>query len=355
MKIKNMKNGFSLIELAVIVVIIGVMFTAGASVLKGRSAGIEIGKSADRLKQAFDLIQGYAVQNKNLPNINSTTSADNLTDFFAMNDGYGSAFRYIPANNLLHTTGNNICNIAATNLTLQVNENGVITPLAQNVAFVIASNGTDLTSQLVLNGNTITVQRANPADVDDIYKYATLPALISKANCPPPPQATDNQLKILTDRLPIYNKITYKMVSGAPLVSGEFRPTKGGSALITNKATAKWCVESSDTSNANNSIDLRIMDANFNISETEIPLRSLDQCRLNFSSGGIIPNAGNYLPTYGVSVGLNASNITPTPPIRSFTLKVHVTDQDSPNSTNIVIQTFQFVIPSGVTPQLVTP
>lgn len=363
MKIKNMKNGFSLIELAVIVVIVGVMFGAGASVLKGRSSTIEINKSIDRLNQAYSLIQGYAALNKNLPNISDTSSADNLTDFFDLKDGYGNSFRYIVANNLLHSNRNTICKISTTPLKIEIRDSGALVKEIQNVAFIIASNGSDLKSQLTANNNNnnniIKIDRTNPKAFDDMYKYDTLINLQIKAKCGEKISA-NNDVQILTDKLPIYQEIQYEnraSTGGTPYTIGKFRPVLGASpAIITNRNSARWCVEIDrdiNLANARNSINILPMDANFvstdssNPTDGPVPIRGIGECT----------NVNNYEkpafytgPYYGINIVLNNKpfNIVPN---KTYILKVYATGV-TPTYADVDFRIYKFTIPN-TTPVLV--
>jgi len=222
-----MKRAFTLIELAIVLVIIGLLLGGGMgmfSILVKRSKVIE---TKDNLKANVEAVISYAASNDKLP---SNTEFKNVVR--KSKDSWGKEFGYIPDNNLLDYES--ICERKTTNITLKKCPDTTCSSPTQeihNIAFVIFSGGLNYNIQTALNSGEIKVYEPgvkvddNSSDMnrveeyDDIVEWVTLNDLRIKAGC------QGSQIKIVNNELPYgyvssdYNATVYAD-GGIPFSSG---------------------------------------------------------------------------------------------------------------------------------------
>jgi type II secretory pathway pseudopilin PulG len=179
-------GGFTLIEIAMILVIVGLLVGMGAGMLGPLVKRNKLTDTRKTVREVYNSIVGYAMSNKTLPS--ALTALGVSTE-----DSYSNSILYYPAAGI---TGPNICTTQGTYLT--VNDNGTA---MNNVAFVVFSQGPNVCNQtgtaspFTIQDTGVTVacpQDAN-AGYDDIVLYLDINAVRERI-C--------NIFRIVTDTLP---------------------------------------------------------------------------------------------------------------------------------------------------------
>jgi len=236
MKLSN--EGFTIIEMAVVLIIVGLMVGFGASLtrpLYERSKRIE---TRETVKAAVESVTGYAVSNNSsLPNTSQFPGT-----IKKQNDSWRKPINYIYDSNL----NSNICGRKTTHITVRRCENSACSTYTDvsDVAYMIVSGGANYNNQTIGNlavaaAATINVYNVGLSvdnyngdfvraeEYDDIVEWVTLNELRSKIGCQGP------QLNIINNDLP-YGKV------------GSFydiRIYADGGIPFTSGGDFKWCVK----------------------------------------------------------------------------------------------------------------
>ncbi|NPA39186.1 MAG: prepilin-type N-terminal cleavage/methylation domain-containing protein [Thermodesulfobacteria bacterium] len=232
------KRAFTLIELAIVLAIIGILLGIGIKVLNILTKRVKYNQAKDVLSGAVESITNFAAFNNRLP-----TPSEFPTVVRVPRDPWNKDLIYIPASGIDNTT--NICGIKNTNLTVKYCKDPDCKnyDLINNVAFVVLSGGANYNVQ-TSNSSPITVYPYGTPDVDDypydfdrkepyddIVKWVTLYELQAKLQCQ---TGTKGRLTIITPTLPYgfvdsnYRAEVYAE-GGIPFSDGSY----------------KWCVEGS--------------------------------------------------------------------------------------------------------------
>lgn len=203
--------GFTLIELSVVLVIIGILVSLGAGALGPLTKRAKFAETRETVKTAKEAIINYAVSRHELPCDGTETCSNGDARFATLansTDAMRGALFYIYSGNLRlnGTTNLDMCLplLSTTNITLRICHNADCSTYdtVQNVAFFVGSRGLNLNKQVSGNGN----QGANSIvrvydgglpnaqdqdtsdfnrteDFDDIYAYVTLSELQAKIPC----------------------------------------------------------------------------------------------------------------------------------------------------------------------------
>ncbi|BCB97111.1 hypothetical protein JZK55_20330 [Dissulfurispira thermophila] len=192
------KGGFTLIELAMVLVVIGLLIGLGASLIGPLTKRAKLIETRETVKAVYESILGYAASNKKFPTDLSVLG-------IRTTDAYNRPLFY----NAINVT--NLCTSTATYLT--VNDNSSGTPQTKNnVAFILLGEGENRTND---TGSTspFTIKEQGVDDYDDIVMYADIDKLRSQI-C--------TSFKITTDSLPIgteemaYPSTTLEATDGTP-------------------------------------------------------------------------------------------------------------------------------------------
>lgn len=179
--------GFTLVEIAMVLVIIGMLIGLGAGLVGPLVKRAKLTETRETVKEAYNAIIGYTVANKRLP-----ASLSNLST--KTKDAYTQDLFYYPAGGI---TGSNLCTTQGTYL--NVDDKG---SNKTNVAFIIFSEGDNRCNQtgsaspfnIMDEGTTAACPQDPNAGYDDIVMYADIDNL-RKQIC--------SAFQITTDSLPI--------------------------------------------------------------------------------------------------------------------------------------------------------
>jgi prepilin-type N-terminal cleavage/methylation domain-containing protein len=231
-------QGFSLVELAIVLVIVGLILGMGMGMMGPLQTRVRVNETRESLSANIESVTAWAASNNRIADL-----ATYPTIAKAPNDAWGQNFMYLYDSNLAPaaaaTTKDTICGRKTTPLILTT-----ANPAAtiNNVAFVIMSKGDDTTTQSTLNGTLngaaingivtgtgrATGTITQDPDSSDILRWVTLDELRSKIGC------QGAQLKILNNELPYGTTASYQAVLSAD----------GGVSFAAPPATPtyKWCV-----------------------------------------------------------------------------------------------------------------
>ena len=230
-------RGFTLIELAIVLVIVGILVGLGSSMAGVLSSAIKVRQTKDSLDENMQAIASWASSNNRLPDaLLASTTTGFLSDngvAKTSNDSWGRNFIYIYDTTLAPTTAtkDTICGRRSTNLNVKTTDPDAT---ISNVAFVVLSGGDNddtLNSEFVASSTfrnetayvintliprtsgssggenytiggkatgTISINppRNPPTSKFDIVRWVTLDELRSKVGCQGAP------LKIVNNELP---------------------------------------------------------------------------------------------------------------------------------------------------------
>ena len=193
-------KGFTLIEMAIIMVVLGFLVSIGVSMIGPLTTRMKTTDAKEGINAAVDGVIGYGTTNLRLPDLSATQFRSIVR---AQNDPWGTQIQYIFDTRL--TTS--ICDRTTTYITVRVCGNAACTVVnnVSNVAFVVLSAGANFNNQTdggpggglaVGAARTVTTYSSgSPADsyagdfmratdeYDDVIKWITLPELQTKLSC----------------------------------------------------------------------------------------------------------------------------------------------------------------------------
>jgi len=198
---KSTKSGFTLVELAMVLVVVGLLVTLGSSLMGPMLKLAKTRETRDTVGSAMNSNMGFAAANNMLPTLAQFPGAVSKAS-----DSWGNPLQYIFSSNL----NVNLCGQSVTNLTVRecydfaciaANRRDI-----QNVAFVILSAGENFNNQTAgssavppgpaqiiayrtgalppgTNVDNYAGDFNRPESYDDIVNWVTLPELKSKIGC----------------------------------------------------------------------------------------------------------------------------------------------------------------------------
>ena len=191
------KKGFTLIELAMILVIIGVLIGIGATTFSILIKRAKYAESKEIVNAAVEAITGYASSSGRIP-----TASELNTVVRTLEDSYGKPLVYVYDRDLTVSSPYGHCGLNSTNITVEICDDPscATSTTISNVAFLILSgdgnyNNQTTGSQEITTPTTIRVFQYGivvdnyPADLnrsepyDDIVKWVTLHELQTKEGC----------------------------------------------------------------------------------------------------------------------------------------------------------------------------
>jgi len=194
--------GFTLIELAIVITIIGIILAGGTQIMKLRKEKALTQIAQEDVKVAKEAVIGNAI-------INNGTLPDD--DFFQANLSPEKTNQhpllYVHDSALEDTSA---CGFSTTSLKVEIEKKDGSTQTVENVAFIIVAEGANRNLQTALDSanNKVKLYHAaktvddepNPVDkdepYDDIAQWVTLKELQSELRC------QDKEFRFITDSLP---------------------------------------------------------------------------------------------------------------------------------------------------------
>jgi prepilin-type N-terminal cleavage/methylation domain-containing protein len=195
---KQNSKGFTLVELAIVLIILGFLVGMGASLVGPLTIRAKTTETKEIITADMESAIGFAATNNRIPDLGGTNN-DFRRVVRTANDAWVRPIQYIFDNNL----ATSVCNRRTTNITLRICNNSACTAptTVNNVAFIVLSpsansNNQTAGSQAVGAALTISTYASGVAvdnyagdftratdEYDDIIKWVTLPELQAKLSC----------------------------------------------------------------------------------------------------------------------------------------------------------------------------
>ncbi|MDK9719126.1 MAG: prepilin-type N-terminal cleavage/methylation domain-containing protein [Trichlorobacter sp.] len=241
------KRGFTLVEMALVLVVIGIVIGIGAGMIGPLMSLSKTRETKEFLGSAVESVNSWAASNNRLPDVTAGT-----TGFRSVaktpTDAWGRDLIYLYDSNFIAASKDTICGRKTTLITLRqcltancATTSGTDYIDMSNVAYVVFSQGDDATTQTASTDAAVTISRQFTPGVaarvtldmnhNDIVRWVTLDELRSKIGC------QGAQLKIVNNELP------------PGTVSAQYPNATVGSvlSLVTDggatPGTLRWCIE----------------------------------------------------------------------------------------------------------------
>jgi len=214
-------KGLTLIEVAIVLVILGLLIGLGAGLISMLTKRAKIIESRETVDAAVEAVKGYTIMNGRLPNYSNFTSVVR-----SLYDAWQKPIVYIYDGN---ASNNSICDLTKTAITVRLCFNTDCSSYneTKNVALIVLSGGPNYNiqtagSQEVSSNTTIKVYQQGvdnvdnysgdfnrPEPFDDIVKYVTLYELQSLLKCPSTPPPSNCTYGVSPIQLLTQDKIYY--------------------------------------------------------------------------------------------------------------------------------------------------
>lgn len=225
------QRGFTLVEMAIVLVIVGVLLSGGMMIMRVLFDQIRLKETRDTLNAAMESINSYAATNNRLP----VDYASFKNEVKSYKDAWNRDVIYVFDSNLapVSPTKDSIC--GRRNTAISITDTATGTTI-NNIAYLVLSQldppvtdsligATALTSGSISSSTTITAKTT-----DDVVRWVTLDELRTKIGC------QGAQLKIVTNELPFgavpnAYSVTITADGGVPF-------------LASTPYKYKWCISS---------------------------------------------------------------------------------------------------------------
>ncbi len=233
-------KGFTLVELAIVLVIIGMLIAVGAGMMGPLVKTAKYNETRETVNAAVSGMIGFGTTNNRLPNTTEFPSTVRTPK-----DSWNNSLYYIPDASLINTTAGGICGRKTTGISIVLcPDSGCAAPTSTipNIAFAVISGAANFNIQTGNSAGTVRVYNPDIAGIDnyagdmtrleaydDIVKWMTLDELRIRSGC------TGAQLKIINSELP----------SGKSGSSYSATVFPDGGAPYAAGGKYRWCVQGS--------------------------------------------------------------------------------------------------------------
>jgi len=184
---KISKKGFTLVELAVSLVVIGLLIGLGIGLVGPLVTAVKVRESKENLGGAVESLNSWAAGNNRLPDNSTGNSYSFVNVVKTPFDAWGRDFIYLYDSNFTTApiTKNTICGRRTTPVTLTDSNTSASIP---NVAYIILSKGDDATLDTTASDGAVTTSRPVTGTVsanttEDLVRWVTLDELRTKVGC----------------------------------------------------------------------------------------------------------------------------------------------------------------------------
>jgi prepilin-type N-terminal cleavage/methylation domain-containing protein len=199
------RDGFSLVELAIVLTIMGVVVGGSFSAVKSARNRSYIAESKENVKSAKDAVIGFSMDYVDLPT--EDEFSQELSPIKGKKIDQDKVFFYFVAPELANDE--DICTFDTTSLQVDVYDGATLDHTISDIAFVVAAQGINRNIQTGVNSSAPYIVKVYQAgdtaddnsndftrdsdDADDIVSYVTLAELQKSVDC------SANKLKIIND------------------------------------------------------------------------------------------------------------------------------------------------------------
>lgn len=188
-RINRPEGGFTLVEMAILLVVIGLLVGLGAGIVEVLSKNAKRMQTREAVEGAAESVISYASANDRLPPDQAAFNGIVRSS----SDAFGKTLYYLPASNLT-SLSTSVCGRKTTALSLRDCTTETCIDII-NVAFIVVSGAEDynmqtsLTPPIVIyaqgttNTDDYSADMNRPEPYNDIAKYVTLFELKSKIKC----------------------------------------------------------------------------------------------------------------------------------------------------------------------------
>jgi prepilin-type N-terminal cleavage/methylation domain-containing protein len=162
------QNGFTLVELAIVLVILGLLVGIGAQMIGPLTKRMKLNETRQIVNSARESLLGYAVVNGYLP---SDTDSNPLGKAGAQSkDAWGRELVYF-ADDAVEGAGVEICDVTETNFKIYICDDSGCTDYEEleNIAFIVFSTGEDF------NGEGTTTSASGSGSICSSYTMPSCP------------------------------------------------------------------------------------------------------------------------------------------------------------------------------------
>lgn len=254
------QKGFTLIEIAIVLVIVGLLIGMGASLMGPLTQRVKNNETKEIVNAAVESLQSYGASNNELPDTASFPTVVRKPD-----DVWGKSLYYLLDDNLTDSTIGGICGRKSTDLTINIcSDAGCSSPAAiSNVAFIVLSSGGNFNNQTAGTQSVISSTTINLYDIgvsmdnyttdmnrveanDDIARWITIDELRAKAGC------VGAQLRIINNELPYgFQGSTYS----ASMFADGGVPFADGAGDTDTEVDYEWCWQEDPINNSPSGIN----------------------------------------------------------------------------------------------------
>ncbi|MFO0752396.1 MAG: prepilin-type N-terminal cleavage/methylation domain-containing protein [Thermodesulfovibrionales bacterium] len=188
--------GFTLIELAIVLVVIGVVVSLGISLIGPLTRKVKYGESREIVNGAVESVNSWASTNRRLPNAATEFSGAVRSS----QDSFGKTLYYIVDSNLVAIPSgatDALCGRKTTALRVSDCSSGACSTIV-NVAFVVISGAENFNIQTNSVAGTVTVYNMDAVNRDDCTDSATCPSAATMAADPDRSEPYDDIVKWVT-------------------------------------------------------------------------------------------------------------------------------------------------------------
>ena len=336
------RNGFTLVELAVSLVVIGLLIGLGTAMVGPLMSAIKVRESRENLGAAVESINSWASSNNRLPDVAGGTS-----DFKGVvrtpADAWGRDFIYLYDCRFASTdsvacpgaapaiTKDTICGRRTTNITLTDHNTGAS---IQNVVYAVFSQSDDAAANstfsacppsgtAVSSGPRTATTPVCADTANDLVRWATLDELRTKVGCQGP------QLRIVNNELPFgYAGVSYP-AAGTTL---NFSVDGGATPSV-----YRWCIEAANATPLPSGLDFSSTSPTLPIRVTPTnSCRELAETNWGAASSLTLSTAPLTSPYGTIAAGTQGSY--------SFTVYVRDNNDTSGSNDNIAAKAFVLTI-----------
>src|SRR3990170_602389 len=238
MRFKHTEKGFSLVEMAMVLVLVGILVSLGMGLMGPLLKTAKYTETKETVNAALTSAIGYATTNNRLP-----TTAEFPSAVRNPRDAWSNALYYIPDANLITSANGGICGRKSTGMTvLKCPDSACAAPTSTitDVAMVVAAAAENRNIQTATAAGTVNVyitdlaaiddyaaDLSRPEPYDDVVGWLTLNELRIRSGC------VGTQLRLVNTDLP--------SALAASACSATLYPDAG--VPFTAGGRYRWCVQ----------------------------------------------------------------------------------------------------------------